>query len=388
MDTLSNSIPRVEERTVASRVPLFLRIVLLLSFGGLFVAGALSASKLLDLGLPCGAAHGCDVVNNHPSSKWFGVPVAYIGFFGYALLAGLAMLRSGMGAARAKPLALVAYLVSGFGALTSVGLQIYSISVIGATCRWCLVSAAIMVALLVFHALEYGERVSEDVPTGRGEFKLVTALAAIVAVSLLGFTMNLKKATYSATPVDEALLKKAALVPEGAHIYGDKDSPITVVEFADLMCPMCQQSSPKVKAFVAKHPGKIRLVYRHFPLPMHPMGTLAAAVSEAAAEDGKFWEFASATMATGENMATPDRVFDIAKSMGLDVDKLKARLQDENGPATQRLTRDVNAGNALGLTMTPTFLVQVKGMETQAYSFTALMDELQHGRYQKIVDGA
>ena len=388
METISNPYSKAEEQASASRVPLLLRLILVLTFAGLFVAGALSVGKLLDLGLPCGAAHGCDVVNNHPSSKWFGVPIAYIGFFGYAILAGLAIARSSATSLRAKPLALAAYLISAFGALTSVGLQIYSLTVIQATCRWCLASAAIMVVLLVLHALEYSDRIASDAPAGRGEFKLVSGLGVVLAFALLGFTMSLKKATYSATPISETVLRSVPLVPEDAHIYGQKDSPVTIVEFADLMCPSCQQNSPKVKEFVTEHSGKVRLVYRHFPLQMHPMGTLAAAVAEVAAEDGKFWDFATAIMATGENMNTPDRVFDVAKSVGLDPEKIKAKLQDENGPATQRLTRDVNAANALGIQVTPTFLVQVKGMETQAYSFQTLMDELKTGRYRKMIDGS
>ncbi len=389
MDTTS-PFPRPAEAEIApsNRVRNLLRAIIALSFAGIVVAGALSVSKYFGLGLPCGAAHGCDIVNNHPSSRWFGVPVAYIGFGGYLILAALAIVRAGMTAERARPLALLGYLVAAFGALTSVALQIYSITVIQATCRWCLTSAALMIALLVVHALEYGDRVSEEVPAGHGEFKLASALAVVAAVALVGFKTTLNKASYMATPVSDAQLAKAPLVPDGAHIYGDKASPVTIVEFADLMCPMCQQSSPKVKEFVAAHPGKVRLVYRHFPLSMHPMGAVAAATSEAADDEGKFWEFATAIMATGENMQTPDRVFEVAKSVGLDPDKIKAELKNDNGPEMQRLTRDVNAGNALGLTMTPTFLVQVPGMTTEAYSFNTLMDELRSGRYKKIIDGS
>lgn len=388
MDTTPSFSPSAEAESVSSnRVRNFLRVILALSFAGLFVAGALSISKLFNLGLPCGAAHGCDIVNNDASSKWFGVPVAYIGFGGYAIIAALAIVRAGMTAERSRPVALVAYLVSAFGALTSVALQVYSIGVIHATCRWCLTSAVLMIGLLVVHALEYGDRVSEDVPAGRGEFKLASVLAVVVAVALGVFGANLKKASFMETPVSEAQLLKAPLVPDGAHIYGDKASPVTIVEFADLMCPVCQKDSPLIKEFVAAHPGKVRLVYRHFPLSIHPMGMLSAAVSEAAADEGKFWDFSTAVAATGENMQTSDRVFEVARSVGLDPDKIKAKLADEKGPAMQRLIRDVNAGNALGLTMTPTFLVQVPGQGTEAYSFTTMMDELKSGRYKKYIDG-
>ena len=369
------------------RVRLFLRFIIALACAGLFVAGALSVSKLFTLGLPCGGTHGCDVVNNHASSRWFGVPVAYIGFFGYLAILALAAVRAGMPPLRARGVALVGYLVSAFGALTSVCLQIYSLTVIHATCLWCLASAAIMVMLLVFHALEYGDRVTEDVPEGKGEFLLVTGGVVLAAILLVGFRMSLSKAGASSQPVSEAVIAKTPLVPADAHIYGDKDAPVTIIEFADLMCPTCQQVSPKVKEYVAKRFGKVRFVYRNFPLSMHPMGMLSAAVGEAAAEDGKFWEYMSAIMATGENMETPERVFEVAQSVGLDPEKLKKRLADENGPPTKRLTRDISAANALGVHQTPTFLVQVKGMETQAYSYTSLMDEMQNGRYAKLVEG-
>ena len=386
MDTPS-SIPLIAAAAPSHRVRNLLRAILVLSFAGLFVAGSLSVSKLFGLGLPCGAAHGCDIVNNHPSSSWFGIPVAYFGFLGYALIAALAAARAGMAPERARPLALAGYLVSAFGALTSVALQIYSLTVIVATCRWCLASAAIMIALLVAHALEYGDRASEDVPVGRGEFKLATVLFAVCAFALGAFGLNLKKASYSAMKVDQAQLQKAPLVPDGAHIYGDKASPVTIVEFADLMCPLCQQASPKVKEFVAAHPGKVRLVYRSLPLSMHPMGSLAAATAEVADDEGKFWDFTTAIMATGENMQTADRVFEIAKSVGLDPDKIKAKLSHDDGPEMKRLTRDINAANALGIGSTPTFLVQVPGMDTEAYSYSTMMDELRTGRYAKIIDG-
>lgn len=384
METTSNLYPREGEEAQNSRVRLFLRIILGLAFAGLFVAGALSVSKIWDLGLPCGAAHGCDLVNSHPSSKWFGIPVAYIGFLGYVLITGLAVARSAATPEKARPLALGGYLLSAFGALTSVALQIYSLTVIQATCLWCLTSAALMVLLLVFHALEYGDRVSEDVPTGRGEFVLVSGLAVVVALGLVGFTMNLKKSSYRAPQlVSKSALEKTELVPKDAHVFGDKDSPVTIVEFADLMCPMCQQNSPKVKEFVAKNPGKVRLVYRNFPLSMHKMGSLAAAVGEAAADEGKFWEYAIAIMATGENMQTSDRVFEIAQSVGLDTAKIKKTLADENSPAMERLTRDINAADTLGITMTPTFLVQAKGVDTQAYSYASMMDAFENGPYKK-----
>lgn len=370
------------------RVRNLLRTIIILAFAGLFVAGALSVGKLFKYELPCGPSHGCDIVNSHPSSRWFGIPVAYFGFGGYLLILGLALARSGMTAVKARPVALAGYVVSGFGALASVILQIYSFTEIKATCLWCLTSAALMLLLLFFHALEYSDRTSDDVPEGKGDFALAGALALVVLVSLAGFTMNLKKAAVVSEPVHE--IAEYPLVPKDAHMYGDAASPVTIVEFADLMCPHCQQDSPQVKQFVGSHPGRLRIVYRNFPLQMHPMSTLSAAVGEAAADVSTemYWKYIDAIMATGKNMQTPDEVWDVAKSVGLDPDKVKADLKNESGPAMKRLTNDVNTANALGISTTPTFIVQVKGMETKAYSFSALMEALQKGDYKRLVEGS
>jgi len=387
MDTPSISSPL--DAAPNYRVRSLLRVILTLTAIGLFVSGALSIVKIFpDLGLPCGGAHGCDIVNNHPSSKWFGVPVAYIGFLGYVLIAALAVARSGATAAKARPLALGGYLISAFGAMTSVALQIYSLTQIHATCLWCLASASVMILLLVFHALEYSDRVAGEAADGKGEFPLVTVLGVALLIGLVGFKATLQKSNWVVQKVSETTLSQMTLVPKDAHIYGDKDSPVTIVEFADLMCPMCQQSSPKVKEFVAKHNGRVRLVYRNFPLTqIHKMGSLAAAVGEAAAEKGKFWEYMTAIMATGENMETPDRVFEVAATVGLDRPWIEKQLASDEGPAMTRLTNDINAAGALGITMTPTFLVQVKGMDTEAYDYKSMMQALQNGKYKSLIEG-
>lgn len=371
------------------RVRLFLRAILVLAFAGLFVAGSLSVTKLFDLGLPCGAAHGCDVVNSHPSSRWFGIPVAYFGFVGYLLIAGLAILRSSMPAAQARRLALGGYLISAGGALTSVILQVYSLSVIQATCLWCLGSAAIMILLLIFHALEYADRVGEDVPDGKGEFPLTSALATVVVIGLFVMYSSLHKSAFKApTPVTQEMLDRTELIPKKVNSFGDEKAPVTVIEFADMMCPMCQQDSPQLKKFAQEHPGKVRLVFRHYPIEqLHPLGGLSAAIGEVAADENKFWDYMDAVMKTGENIKDPARVFDIAKSVGMDVDKLKKRLNDANDPAIERLTRDKAAAAALGITSTPTFIVKADGMGVQAFGYGPLMEALNTGIYKKLIEG-
>ena len=68
-------------------------------------------------------------------------------------------------------------------------------------------------------------------------------------------------------------------VPVGAaeHALGAHDAAVTVVEYGDFECPSCKQAAPLLKHLLERFAGKLRLVYRHFPLEeVHPHALLAA----------------------------------------------------------------------------------------------------------------
>src|SRR3989442_8932533 len=55
------------------------------------------------------------------------------------------------------------------------------------------------------------------------------------------------------------------------HALGASHAPVTVVEYGDFECPNCKQAAPAVKLLLERFPGRVRLVYRHFPLEeVHP----------------------------------------------------------------------------------------------------------------------
>ena len=70
---------------------------------------------------------------------------------------------------------------------------------------------------------------------------------------------------------------------------GPEDATVTVVEYGDFQCPYCGQAEPAVRAVLGE--SDVRFVWRHLPLSdVHPQAELAAQASEAAAEQGRFWE--------------------------------------------------------------------------------------------------
>src|SRR5207237_3468582 len=74
------------------------------------------------------------------------------------------------------------------------------------------------------------------------------------------------------------------------HARGPADAPVTLVEYGDFECPYCGQAEPVIRELLADF-GDLRYVWRHLPLnDVHPNAQLAAEATEAAAEQGSFWD--------------------------------------------------------------------------------------------------
>src|SRR5688572_18105952 len=75
------------------------------------------------------------------------------------------------------------------------------------------------------------------------------------------------------------------------HVRGAHDAPVTIIEYGDFECASCKKAAPAVLMLMRRYDGRVRLVFRHFPLEeVHANALTAAEVSEAAAAQGRFWE--------------------------------------------------------------------------------------------------
>lgn len=72
------------------------------------------------------------------------------------------------------------------------------------------------------------------------------------------------------------------------HVYGQVGAPVTLVEYGDFECPFCGAAAPVLRDLVDGSDGRVRLIFRHFPLfTVHPFALTAALAAEAAGE--QFW---------------------------------------------------------------------------------------------------
>ena len=161
------------------------------------------------------------------------------------------------------------------------------------------------------------------------------------------------------------------LVRPDSPSLGPADAPVTVVEFLDPECESCGAFHPTLKRILRDYDGKVRLVVRY--MPFHPNSVLAATVTEAAGEQGKYWEMQELLFrrqpewgeihghgghgaAAAARREQPAVLFQrYAAELGLDVERIRAAVAQNRYAA--KVERDRRDGQALGVTKTPTFFV-------------------------------
>jgi protein-disulfide isomerase len=148
-----------------------------------------------------------------------------------------------------------------------------------------------------------------------------------------------------------------AIAVDGAPVRGPADARVTLVEFSDFECPYCSAAVKQVDTIMAAYPKDIKLIYKQFPLSMHPHAQMAAEASLAAREQGKFWEMYDVLFKNYRRLSS-DNIMSWAKEIGLDTEKFKADL--ESGKYKAVVKKDLADGEAAGVYGTPAFYINGK----------------------------
>jgi protein-disulfide isomerase len=144
-------------------------------------------------------------------------------------------------------------------------------------------------------------------------------------------------------------------------VMGAADAPITIVEFADFECPFCARAFSTLETMVhTTYNGKIKVLYKNYPLNSHPWAVRAALGAECARlqNPDAFWQFAR-DYYTNQGSITvqniDDRIHADAKRLNLDVPTLDACMAGK--AAKERIEQDQKDGNVVGVQSTPTLFV-------------------------------
>jgi len=159
-------------------------------------------------------------------------------------------------------------------------------------------------------------------------------------------------------------------VSDSDWFKGNKDAKVTLVEYSDFQCPACKAYYPFIKKLNAEFEGKIKFVYRHFPLPQHKNAKIAALITEAAGKQGKFWEmhdliFENQDKWSGENNAG-EIFLQYAHYLGLDTEKLGQELNSSE--IKEKVENDLQSGVQSKVNSTPSFFLNgVKLQNPRSY---------------------
>jgi protein-disulfide isomerase len=137
-------------------------------------------------------------------------------------------------------------------------------------------------------------------------------------------------------------------------IKGAAEPLVTIVEWSDFQCPFCGTLAQTLDELVKAYPDDVRLVFRQFPLAMHPDAELGARATLAAQRQGHFWAMHDRLFAHRTKMKRDD-LLGHAKAIGLDVARFESDLDDPE--IAKRLERDMAIGRRLGVRGTPAFFV-------------------------------
>jgi protein-disulfide isomerase len=192
----------------------------------------------------------------------------------------------------------------------------------------------------------------------------------VVALVAVGAGVTLYRANReSVFPPIAGELAAAQPGAKPPHFAGSPKATVVAEEFADLQCPPCANLAVLLKKFDQDYGGRVRVVFRQFPLDMHKHAVPAALAAEAAALQGRFWEM---TEQLYKNQSAWSKATDVrpifeqyAQAIGLDMAKYKADLAQPE-KLQSRIDADVARGKAMNVSATPTLFLNNQRVPQQS----------------------
>jgi protein-disulfide isomerase len=173
--------------------------------------------------------------------------------------------------------------------------------------------------------------------------------------------------------VDERL---SPALEEVDHVRGESGAELELVMFGDFQCPFCLGAQSVLRRVRSRLGDRLLFAFRHLPVPeRHPLAPLAAEASEAAAAQGRFWEYHDALYEVQPKLSR-ETMLAVGADLGLDAERMATEI--DAGAHRERVARDLASAAASGATGTPTFFAN--GVRHfGAYDASSLVEALAAG---------
>jgi protein-disulfide isomerase len=194
---------------------------------------------------------------------------------------------------------------------------------------------------------------------GMKRFYTLFGVLALAGLAVLGYLLT-RPATVS-IPAN-VVVQPSDTSGFAGYVKGSPTAPVEITEYADYQCPFCQTFATLQMPTIEErliNTGRLRWRYRDFPLQMHPFARLAAHSAACADEQGKYWQQHNRIYEGQQDWSAARDAAPLfrkyAQAAGLDLARYDACM--ESGKYAGRIQADYNSGVELGVSSTPTLLV-------------------------------
>ena len=177
--------------------------------------------------------------------------------------------------------------------------------------------------------------------------------------------------TFAVVLAAAVALTAASTANTNGNTYGEPRAPVLIEIFSDFQCPACKTLHDDTFQLIMRDyvvPGKVYIIYRYFPLPMHPFGRPCAEFACAASRIGRYQKVADILFAQQTSISMSGKVEDVVNSVLTPTEAKRVKLLRLDPGVQREIQTDLDEGKLVPVTGTPTLWI-THGGKSQAVSF-------------------
>lgn len=310
-----------------------------------------------------GTRVSCSVIHQMKYSEWFGIPVPTFSLIYYGLVFAVAWAARKQDDKQAiRPYAYL-WLLSWLALFSTVYFAYISFFILKTICPYCIVSYLVNLTIWVLAQKmmkvvdqPWGYLISSDVKSAhKSPWFWGTGLISLVILISAHFVFQ-DRGSLSAT--------KYKITGEETRTLGNPDASVVIADFSDFQCPYCRVAAEVLKQVVEESRGKVRVVYKYYPLDpscnssakwgKHKDACKASRASYCAGLQGQFWPYHD-LLFTSQRKLPEARLYKFAKRVGLNTAEFD---QCMNASFSEKeIKDDIEEGSKLGIDGTPTLFI-------------------------------